>query len=240
MASTNVVEVNQLATEEDFVSLIAKKEGSLTVVHFKSDWSEACKQMTTVLKLMKSDQEAYPGVEYAEIDAESVPTVSMKYKVSAVPTVLVFSNGKEIERVDGLRTARLTTFVRSHILNPRSTPLPEPVKQANTESAKEPLEDRLKKLVNKHDIMVFMKGNPTAPRCGFSNTLMGILKETELPFETFDILGDEEVRQGLKTFSNWQTYPQIYVKGELVGGLDIIKDLKDSGELLSTLKGEES
>jgi glutaredoxin-related protein len=58
-----------------------------------------------------------------------------------------------------------------------------------------------------------------------------------IKFDTFDILTDEEVRQGLKTFSNWPTYPQVYVKGELIGGLDIIKELKESGELLSTLKG---
>jgi glutaredoxin-related protein len=59
-----------------------------------------------------------------------------------------------------------------------------------------------------------------------------------IKFDTFDILTDEEVRQGLKTFSNWPTYPQVYVKGELVGGLDIIKELKENGELLSTLKGD--
>jgi len=59
-----------------------------------------------------------------------------------------------------------------------------------------------------------------------------------LAYDTFDILEDEEVRQGLKSFSNWQTYPQIYVKGELIGGLDILKELKASGDLVSTLKGE--
>jgi glutaredoxin-related protein len=56
-------------------------------------------------------------------------------------------------------------------------------------------------------------------------------------FETFDILGDEEVRQGLKTFSDWPTYPQVYVKGDLIGGLDIVKEMKASGELVATLKG---
>jgi glutaredoxin-related protein len=61
---------------------------------------------------------------------------------------------------------------------------------------------------------------------------------SSIRFDTFDILTDEEVRHGLKTFSNWPTYPQVYVKGELIGGLDIIKELKESGELLSTLKGE--
>ncbi|GLH12520.1 Glutaredoxin-3 [Gryllus bimaculatus] len=99
------------------------------------------------------------------------------------------------------------------------------------------LDDRLKALTNKAPCMIFMKGNPDVPRCGFSRKLMEIMKETQLPFETFDILMDEEVRQGLKTFSNWPTYPQVYVKGELIGGLDIINELKANGELLDTLKG---
>ena len=67
---------------------------------------------------------------------------------------------------------------------------------------------------------------------------MEILQETKVEFDTFDILSDEEVRQGLKKFSNWPTYPQVYVKGELIGGLDIIKEVKEAGELVPTLKGE--
>ena len=121
------------------------------------------------------------------------------------------------------------------------------------------LDDRLKKLINQHSVMVFMKGDPATPKCGFSRQLMAILQEIKADFKTFDILRDDEVRQGLKTFSNWYarerklfdhflvliamicsrpTYPQVYVGGELVGGLDIINELKESGDLESTLKGE--
>ena len=100
------------------------------------------------------------------------------------------------------------------------------------------LNERLKKLVRKSPVMVFMKGNREGPKCGFSRQLMEILQPFNIPFETFDILEDEDVRQGLKKFSNWPTYPQVYVKGELIGGLDIIKDLKGSGELAATLKGQ--
>ena len=95
---------------------------------------------------------------------------------------------------------------------------------SNTDSdGSNDLESRLKALINKSKIMVFMKGSPNAPRCGFSRTLVGILNELNAKYETFDILEDEEVRQGLKTFSNWPTYPQVYVNGEFIGGLDIIK-----------------
>ncbi|KAF2357436.1 Monothiol glutaredoxin-related [Trinorchestia longiramus] len=103
---------------------------------------------------------------------------------------------------------------------------------------KQNLDERLKSLINKAPLVVFMKGEPENPRCGFSRTLMEILKEINLPFFSFDILTDEEVRQGLKTFSNWPTYPQVYVKGELIGGLDIIKEMKADGSLLDALKGE--
>ncbi|XP_023240218.1 glutaredoxin-3-like [Centruroides sculpturatus] len=85
--------------------------------------------------------------------------------------------------------------------------------------------------------MIFMKGNPDVPRCGFSKTLIGIMNEIGVSYETFDILQDEEVRQGLKIYSNWPTYPQVYVNGTLIGGLDIIKELNESNELKQTLLG---
>ena len=100
------------------------------------------------------------------------------------------------------------------------------------------LEHRLKKLINQNPVMLFMKGNKEAARCGFSRQTLEILNGTGVDYDTFDILQDEEVRQGLKTYSNWPTYPQLYVKGELIGGLDILKELKESGDLVSTLKGE--
>ncbi|NXW68763.1 GLRX3 protein, partial [Hirundo rustica] len=126
------------------------------------------------------------------------------------------------------------------------------------------LEDRLKSLINKAPVMLFMKGNKQMAKCGFSKQILEIMNNTGVDYETFDILEDEEVRgaprplrvhfpelpflinsqlifqvrQGLKSFSNWPTYPQLYVKGELVGGLDIVKELKESGELLPVLKGE--
>uniref|UniRef100_A0A8U7N5G5 Glutaredoxin 3 n=1 Tax=Corvus moneduloides TaxID=1196302 RepID=A0A8U7N5G5_CORMO len=100
------------------------------------------------------------------------------------------------------------------------------------------LEDRLKSLINKAPVMLFMKGSKQVAKCGFSKQIIEIMNNTGVDYETFDILEDEEVRQGLKSFSNWPTYPQLYVKGELVGGLDIVKELKESGELLPVLKGE--
>ncbi|KAI3931686.1 hypothetical protein MKW92_037834 [Papaver armeniacum] len=83
--------------------------------------------------------------------------------------------------------------------------------------------------------MLFMKGTPNEPRCGFSSKVVNALKEDGVNFGSFDILTNEEVRQGLKTYSNWPTFPQLYYKGELIGGCDIVLELHGSGELKSTL-----
>lgn len=97
------------------------------------------------------------------------------------------------------------------------------------------VEDRLKKLIASSPVMLFMKGTPDAPRCGFSSKVVDALRAEGVSFGSFDILTDEEVRQGLKVFSNWPTFPQLYYKGELIGGCDIVMELRDNGELKSTL-----
>eukprot|EP00537_Pseudo-nitzschia_pungens_P004762 CAMPEP_0172376992 /NCGR_PEP_ID=MMETSP1060-20121228/68668_1 /TAXON_ID=37318 /ORGANISM="Pseudo-nitzschia pungens, Strain cf. cingulata" /LENGTH=394 /DNA_ID=CAMNT_0013104659 /DNA_START=65 /DNA_END=1249 /DNA_ORIENTATION=- len=116
---------------------------------------------------------------------------------------------------------------------------------ASAPSREESLNDRLTKLVNRHPVMLFMKGLPSNPKCGFSRQTVELLDSLSLSedgtavvsYDAFDILSDEEVRQGLKQFSDWPTYPQLYVNGELVGGLDILRELDESGDLLDVLKG---
>ncbi|MEM6613127.1 MAG: Grx4 family monothiol glutaredoxin [Cyanobacteria bacterium P01_C01_bin.72] len=90
---------------------------------------------------------------------------------------------------------------------------------------------KIEKLVNENKIMVFMKGSKLMPQCGFSNNVVQILNTLGVPFETFDILADPEIRQGIKDYSNWPTIPQIYLNGEFVGGSDIAIELYKSGEL---------
>lgn len=100
------------------------------------------------------------------------------------------------------------------------------------------LEDRLKSLINSSRVMLFMKGAKEAPRCKFSKQVTKIMFETGVDYNTFDILSDEEVRQGLKTFSNWPTYPQLYVSGEFIGGADIINEMHESGDLGNVLSNK--
>ena len=101
------------------------------------------------------------------------------------------------------------------------------------------MDDQLRKkitdTISRDRIMLFMKGNPSMPQCGFSATVVGILKEVGAPFGTFNILGDQEIREGLKEYSSWPTFPQLYVDGKLVGGCDIVRDLHAKGQLSKLL-----
>jgi Grx4 family monothiol glutaredoxin len=98
-------------------------------------------------------------------------------------------------------------------------------------SSSSSLTERLGALVKRAPVMLFMKGTRTEPQCGFSRKIVEILDAESFDYDTFDILSDQDVRQGLKTFSNWPTFPQLYVKGELIGGLDIVKEMAEDDEL---------
>jgi len=88
----------------------------------------------------------------------------------------------------------------------------------------------------KNDVMLYMKGTPVMPQCGFSAAIVQILSELGVKFKSVDVLKDAEIRQGIKEFANWPTIPQLYVKGEFVGGCDIVKEMFENGELDTFLK----
>ena len=97
---------------------------------------------------------------------------------------------------------------------------------------------RIDEIVKNHDIVLFMKGTALFPQCGFSSRAVAILDHLGVAFETVDVLQDPEIRQGIKEFSDWPTIPQLYVKGEFVGGSDIMMEMFESGELQQLLGTE--
>jgi monothiol glutaredoxin len=99
------------------------------------------------------------------------------------------------------------------------------------------LEKRIADTIASNRVMLFMKGNPAMPQCGFSAAVVQILKQVGAPFGSVNILADQELREGLKVYSSWPTYPQLYVDGKLVGGADIVRDLHARGELAPLLTG---
>ena len=97
------------------------------------------------------------------------------------------------------------------------------------------IREEITKAITENKVMLFMKGNPAMPQCGFSAAVVGILKQTGVPFDSYNILADPDLREGLKEYSSWPTFPQLYVDGKLVGGADIVRDLHAKGELQQIL-----
>ena len=95
---------------------------------------------------------------------------------------------------------------------------------------------RIEQQLKSHDILLYMKGTPDFPQCGFSGQAVAALNAIGKPYAFVNIFEDEEIRQGLKTYSNWPTFPQLYVKGELIGGSDIVVEMYHSGELKQLLE----
>ncbi|HRD41632.1 MAG TPA: Grx4 family monothiol glutaredoxin [Prochlorococcaceae cyanobacterium AMR_MDS_5431] len=97
------------------------------------------------------------------------------------------------------------------------------------------LKQRIDALIMSSPVFVFMKGTKIMPQCGFSNNIIQIFNALNIPFETFDVLSDMEIRQGIKDYSEWPTIPQVYINGEFIGGSDIIIEMYHSGELRDKL-----
>ena len=99
--------------------------------------------------------------------------------------------------------------------------------------------ERISKIVNEHDVVLFMKGTPLFPQCGFSSRAVAILEHCGVDFDSVDVLQDMDIRQGIKAYSDWPTIPQLYVKGEFVGGSDIMMEMYEAGELQQLLNDKQ-
>ena len=96
--------------------------------------------------------------------------------------------------------------------------------------------ERIQKVIDNNDVVLFMKGEAAFPQCGFSSLVVQVLSQLGVPFKDINVLEDQDIRQGIKDFTNWPTIPQLYVKGEFVGGCDIIREMYESGELQDLLE----
>ncbi|KAG1355132.1 monothiol glutaredoxin-S11 [Cocos nucifera] len=223
------------------------------VLHFWASWCEASKQMDQVFAHLATD---FPHALFLRVEAEEQPEISDAFAVSAVPYFVFCKDGKTVDTLEGANPSSLANKV-AKVAGPANLAesaapaslgvaagptVLETVKElakddgsSHRESPSSDLNDKLKvhlqQLVNSHPILLFMKGSPEEPKCGFSRKVVEILKEEGVQFGTFDILTDSDVREGMKKFSNWPTYPQLFCKGELLGGCDIAIAMHGSGEL---------
>ncbi|KAF9767852.1 hypothetical protein IL306_014922 [Fusarium sp. DS 682] len=209
---------------------------TLVVASFHAPWAAPCAQMATVLSTLASEYPVTepPTTKWVSINAEDLSDLSETYDVTAVPFLVLLRNGQVVETVSGSSAVKVRTAIETQAKQSGQNAeagAPNGVDTNDTaaeeqdpEKKKEELFKRLGDLVKAAPVMLFMKGTPSSPQCGFSRQMVGLLRDNSVKYGFFNILADDEVRQGLKEFADWPTYPQLWIDGELVGGLDIVKE----------------
>jgi Grx4 family monothiol glutaredoxin len=223
-------------TSKDQFSELTSINDKLIALYFHTPWASPCIQMNKVINTL-ADSEIYNTITFISINADSFPEISDLFDITAVPYFVLIKNGSILEELTGADPKEFVLALDKFNDTPTNQKSDQPSEQSQIqqnstlessaiqqEETPEQLQIRLQKLTTAAPIMLFMKGTPSAPQCGFSRQMVAILREHQVRFGFFDILKDDSVRQGLKSFSDWPTFPQLYIGGTFQGGLDIIKE----------------
>ncbi|KAF9080453.1 Glutaredoxin 3 [Mortierella sp. GBA35] len=228
-------------SDEEFAAVYQPASSTVYALNFWASWAPPCVQMNDVFEELASKNS---NIKFIKIEAEKFPDISEEYEIAAVPSFVLVKEGKVVDRVEGANPPELSKTIAKYSKSPATaahstngTAAANPSVAPPTMTAEE-MNARLKELTSSSSVMVFIKGTPTAPRCQFSRQLLEILTAQNIRFSSFNILADDEVRQAMKTFSDWPTFPQVYVKGEFVGGLDVVKELVATGEFQALVPAE--
>lgn len=187
------------------------------VVYLRASWAEPCAQMDSVVEKLANK---YGRVVFRTVNVDDASWAVNKLLVSHVPAFLLVGGGRVVERITGARAAQLTRRVTW-----LSTATPQQLLDAAVGAAQ-----------RMAPVVLFMKGSPDTPRCGFSRQIVELLRKDGVNFRHLDILRDPDVRQRTKILADWPTYPQLYAHGQLLGGLDIVRELSNNNELLAEIK----
>ncbi|EUC64785.1 alpha,alpha-trehalose-phosphate synthase TPS1 subunit [Rhizoctonia solani AG-3 Rhs1AP] len=223
-----------VTSPEQFQQFLSADLERVSLLNFWAEWAEPCKGMNQVVEeLARTNPQLLTLTIQA--DYESNEDIAETFNVESVPTFLVLKGHNLLGRIDGADAPALTAAIKAHVhQTPRglatSDKAPGAPESAKKEETTEELNERMRGLMNQSKVVLFMKGSPDAPRCGFSRQTVAALREQNVEFTHFDILTDESVRQGLKVLNNWPTFPQIIIGGELIGGLDVLKESIENGE----------
>ncbi|KAG2363819.1 thioredoxin-like protein [Suillus spraguei] len=215
-----------------FQELLSKDLKRISLIYFWTSWAEPCIQMNKVVEELAK---AYPKLLALRAKAEEQADIADSFDISSVPTCLLIQGHSLLGRIEGGDAIQLKVAIEKYLgsnvkysATPQSTTSQPPAPLSS--ETEEQLEARIRKIMDQSTVVLFMKGEPDAPRCGFSRSAVALLRGKDVTFTHFDILSDESVRQGLKRLNDWPTFPQFIVNGEFVGGLDVVKEMDESGE----------
>ncbi|KAJ6488969.1 glutaredoxin [Mycena sanguinolenta] len=224
-----------ITSASHFQSLLSVDLNRVSLLNFWAPWAAPCAQMNEVVAELAKK---HPSVLVLNIEAEEQAEIAESFEIEAVPSFVVLRGHTLLERIAGADAPALTKAIATHGSGavPAYTPqahtnAPPPLATQNgVAETPEELNARLRRLMTQSKVVLFMKGSPEEPRCGFSRKLSTLLREQGVQFSSFDILQDDDVRQGLKKLNDWPTFPQLIVNGDLVGGLDIVQEMVETGE----------
>ncbi|WBW71772.1 CIA machinery monothiol glutaredoxin Grx4 [Schizosaccharomyces osmophilus] len=243
----------EISSIDHFQEILQKDNEQALILNFYAPWAAPCQQMNQVFdQFAKDTQEA----TFLKIEAEKFSDIAESFDITAVPLFVLIHGQKVLARISGANPQKLKSaideYIRPIIQQSSATPSSNGpdvnvgsvqtnavssgasgAKAANGLDVE--TDNRLRTLTSAHDIMLFMKGTPSEPACGFSRKLVGMLRERNVQYGFFNILADDAVRQSLKAFSDWPTFPQLYIKGEFVGGLDVVAEMMETGEFQEML-----
>lgn len=225
-------------TSIDQIDELLVNNNNRCIMFFWAAWHASSKEGGPMQSVFQALSTKHANVcNFVRIEAEVVPEASEKYDVSVVPTFVALYKNTVVGKLEGANPSDLSKLVKKlqeyvpgsePAVSSPAAPASQPA--AEQEVAPRPVEEINKDIENilkRAPVMLFMKGSPEAPRCGFSRQMVEILNKFEVPYETFDILEPQhqDIRSQLKIYSDWPTYPQLYSNSELIGGLDIVKEV---------------
>ncbi|EDO06686.1 Glutaredoxin family protein [Babesia bovis T2Bo] len=191
------------------ISTLISSNGGKLVLYVEDKEYPGHAQLDTVINSLKED---FPSIRFETVDLASAREA---LAVDGSPTFVFFQGQKEINRLEGCSTSMLVTTIRGW----------------DKSDSGESTQERIKRLISTHRILLFMKGEKSDPFCRYSKAVVNMLNESGVEYDTYNIFEDPELREELKVYSNWPTYPQLYVNGSLIGGHDIIKELYEQNSL---------
>lgn len=206
-----------LAAEADLGPLLREHSFKQVVaLAFVTSGVETCQQVIECLPVLAETQ----PLIYVVIDTTRFPDLLTTYKVSEVPTTVLVAGLMEVRRCVGGDTAILVDMVTSLCES-----FPKALEEVHAKVG-----PNLDRIIKSDHVVVFIKGSPEQPKCKFTRKLVGLLDSAQTMYSHYDILQDDITREWLKRHSNWPTFPQVYVRGELVGGVDVVEQMINQGE----------